>query len=305
MTAKVILNPYAGRWLAQERKNDLEIALRESGVDFDLEVTNGPDHGIELARQAVQQGFNPIIAAGGDGTYSEVVNGIAQATDNDGSITFGVIPLGTANDLVDNLGLPRDLKAAAQVIANGKVHLMDLCKVNDRYFDNNAAIGLEPYVTLIQQRMKRLKGILRYMTATIMAVLYKPQWDMHLEWDGGKYSGPVSLVTVGNSPRTGGLFYMTPHANPFDGLLTFVHGFMPTRFKILSLLPRTTQPGDGNYVEHPAVYEISTSWLKVRTDQPTPAHADGEIISEAIHELDYQVYPKCLPILLEKNPYVE
>lgn len=303
MTAKVILNPYAGRWLARERKTELENILREAGVGFDLEVTNAPNHGLELAKQAVQQGFNPIIAAGGDGTYSEIVNGIAQATENDGSITFGVIPLGTANDLVDNLGIPKDLEAAVQVITAGEVHRMDLCKVNDRYFDNNAAIGLEPYVTLIQQRMKRLKGILRYLTATIMAVMENPQWEMHLTWEGGEYSGPASLVTVGNSPRTGGIFYMTPHANPFDGLLTFVHGFMPTRTKIMGLLPRTTRPAEGSYVEHPSIHEINSPWLKVRTEQPTPAHADGEIISEAIHELEYKVFPKSLPILLNNNPF--
>lgn len=304
MTAKVILNPYAGRWQARERKDEAELALREAGIDFDLEVTNGPGHAIELAKQASRQGFNPIIAAGGDGTYSEVVNGIAQATDNDCSIAFGVLPLGSANDLVDNLNLPKDLLSAAQVIANGKVHKMDLCMVNDRYFDNNAAIGLEPYITLIQQRITRLKGTVRYLTATLMGVFDNPQWEMHLEWQGGEYSGLTTLVTVGNSPRTGGLFFMTPHANPFDGLLTFVYGFMPTRRKILSLLPRTMNSGEGSYVEHPSIHEVSSPWLRIHSEGPTPAHADGEIFSEAIHDLEYKIFPKCLPILLDKNPFV-
>ncbi len=304
MTAKVILNPYAGRWQARERKDEAELALREAGIDFDLEITNGPGHAIELAKQASRQGFNPIIAAGGDGTYSEVVNGIAQATDNDCSIAFGVLPLGSANDLVDNLNLPKDLLSAAQVIANGKVHKMDLCMVNDRYFDNNAAIGLEPYITLIQQRITRLKGTVRYLTATLMGVFDNPQWEMHLEWQGGEYSGLTTLVTVGNSPRTGGLFFMTPHANPFDGLLTFVYGFMPTRRKILSLLPRTMNSGEGSYVEHPSIHEVSSPWLRIHSEGPTPAHADGEIFSEAIRDLEYKIFPKCLPILLDKNPFV-
>ena len=70
MTAKVILNPYADRWQAGERKAEAEAALQEAGIYFDLEVTNGPGHGILLAEQAAQQGFDPIIAAWGDGTYS-------------------------------------------------------------------------------------------------------------------------------------------------------------------------------------------------------------------------------------------
>lgn len=298
MAAKVILNPYAGRWLAKARKDELEAALGEAGIDFELDVTSGPGHAIELAQQAVSQGFNPVIAAGGDGTYSEVVNGIASANGNDGSIVFGVIPLGSANDLVDNLKLPKEIPAAVRIIADGHTRMLDLCKVNDRYFDNNAAIGLEPYITLIQQRITRLKGSFRYLTATLLGVKDKPQWDMSLEWEGGNYTGPVTLVTVGNSPRTGGIFYMTPHADPFDGLLTFVHGFMPTRRKILSLLPRTMNPGEGSYVEHPSIHEISSPWLKVSSVQSTPAHADGEIISEQIHDLEYRVFPRSLPILM-------
>lgn len=303
MTAKVILNPYADRWQAGERKAEAEGALQEAGVDFDLEVTNGPGHGILLAEQAAQQGFDPIIAAGGDGTYSEIINGIVKANNNDGSIVFGVLPLGSANDLADNLGLPKDLGEAAKVIGNGKVQMMDLCKVNERYFDNNAAIGLEPYITLIQQRITRLKGSFRYLTATLMGVFDKPQWEMNLEWKDGEYSGLITLVTVGNSPRTGGIFYMTPHANPFDGLLTFVYAFMPTRRKILSLLPRTMKPNEGSYVEHPEIHEVFSPWLRVRSVQPTPAHADGEIFSKEIHDLEYHVIPNCLPILMDANPF--
>lgn len=303
MTAKVILNPYAGRWEAGERKNEIESALINAEVEFELEITDEPGHGTLLAERAVQQGFNPIIAAGGDGTYSEIINGIVRANNNDGSTYFGLLPLGSANDLADNLKLPRDLSLAAKIIANGKVERMDLCQVNGRFFGNNAAIGLEPTVTLIQQDITRLKGNLRYLTATLIAVMRKQEWVMELEWEGGQYSGSISLVTVGNTPRTGGIFYMTPNANPFDGLLTFVYGYMPTRRNILALLPRTTKPGNGSYVEHPAVFEIHSPWLKVQAKTPTPAHADGEIFAEDIHNLEYKVIPNCLPVLLDINPF--
>src|SRR5690606_23781743 len=111
-----------------------------------------------------------------------------------------------------------------------------------RYFDNNSAIGLEPYITLIQQRIQRVRGTPRYLLATLMGVYDKPGWNMDLEWQDGHYSGPISLVTVGNNPRTGGIFYVTPHANPTDGLLTFVYGYLPTRRKILRVLPRLMKP---------------------------------------------------------------
>lgn len=306
MTARVILNPYAGRWSAGQRRAEMIAALQAAGIDFDLAVTQHAGEGIDLAAQAVRDGFSPIVAAGGDGSISEVVNGMVQVTGEGALPPLGIIPLGSANDLVDNLKMPRDLPAAARLIAAGQVRMMDLCQVTGhlqgrtftRYFDNNAAIGLEPYITLIQQRIHRLKGTPRYLVATVRGVMDNPQWKMHLEWEGGSYQGPVTLVTVGNLPRTGGLFYVTPHADAFDGLLTFVYGFMPTRLQILRLLPRTMKPGPGSYVEHPSIHEVRSPWLRVHAESPTPMHADGEIQSEAIQDLEYCLQPGRLPVLV-------
>lgn len=300
MTAKVILNPYANRWTALQRKPELEAALQAAGIAYELAVTERPRHGEELAEQAVLDGFSPVISAGGDGSINEVLNGIGRAAERTGKpwTPMGIMPLGSANDFVDNLSLPRDLPSAAQVIARGYTRSMDVCTANGRYFDNNAAIGLEPFITLIQQEIHWIKGTPRYLVATLMGVQRSPRWQMKLEWDGGSYEGLTTLVTVGNNPRTGGVFFMTPHADPFDGKLTFVYGFMRTRMEILKLLPRTMKPGPGSYVEHPNIHEVHATWLKVHSIEPTPAHTDGEIFDEHAHELEYRILPGCLPVLL-------
>jgi diacylglycerol kinase (ATP) len=313
MTAKVILNPYAGRWKGLQTRDQLEIVLRKFNISYDLVLTEGPQHGTELAAQAAKDGFNPIIAAGGDGSISEVVNGIVQCAVKQGTppIPLGVLPLGTANDLVINLHLPLDLEKAASVIAAGNTRAIDIGKVTawdepgknsqTRYFDNNSAIGLEPNVTLIQQQITWLRGTLRYLLATVIAILRNPQWSMHLEWEGGEYHGPCTLVTTGNNALTGGLFYMSPHADPYDGLLSVVYGSMPTRRKILQLLPRTMKPGAGSYVEHPDIHEINLKWLTITTDQPTPVHADGEIMYEKTHRIEYQILANYLPVFCDEH----
>lgn len=306
MTAKVILNPYAGRWLAQQKLPEVEAALREAGVEYELVVTEKPGHGTDLAIQAAHAGYSPIISAGGDGSISEVVNGIAQAAQEMQAppLPLGVMPLGSANDFVINLGLPKDLPGAAQVIAAGGTRKIDLGRVTyghpprSRYFDNNSAIGLEPSVTLVQQRITRVRGVLRYLLATVIAILRNPVWQLRIEWENGSYEGKATLVTVGNNPLTGGLFYMTPHANPYDGLLTFVYGYLPTRLSIFGVLPRTMRPGPGSHVEHPAIHEVHSSWLRIHTSNPTPLHADGEIQSEAIQDMEYSILPGYLPVLI-------
>lgn len=310
MTAKVILNPYAGRWKALQQKDPIIAGLKAAGLNFELVLTEAPEHGISLAKQAVLDGFNTIIAAGGDGSISEVVNGMVLASLEhklEHTIPLGVLPLGTANDFMVNLGLPTDIPGAIEVIAGGHTRLIDLGEVTAwsrdgqttkrKFFDNNSASGFEPSVTLIQQRIKRLRGTLRYLVATLICIGKNPQWTMNLKWNGGTYTGPVSLVTVGNNPLTGGLFYMTPHADPTDGLLTFVHGFMPTRLQILRILPRTMRPGTGSYIEHPQIHEVHSEWLLIESDQPTPVHADGEIMFEDTRHIEYKVLPHYLTVL--------
>lgn len=303
MVAKIILNPYAGRWKALERKVEVEQALKAAGIDYDLVITSMPGHGTQIAAQAVEEGFSPIVAAGGDGTISEVVNGMAQSNNfmQKQLPALGILPLGSANDLVDNLSLPKDLDASIRVISQGNIRELDLCQVNDRFFDNNAAIGLEPHITLIQQRIK-LRGVLSYLVAALKGIYDNLGWNMQLEWEGGSYDGPVTLVTVGNNPRTGGLFYVTPHADPFDGRLTFVYGFVKTRLEMLRVLPMILKSGPGNYTEHPAIHEIHSTWLRVHSQTPTPLHADGEIQSSGIQDLEFKVSTKRLPILISVNP---
>jgi diacylglycerol kinase (ATP) len=300
MTAKVILNPYSNRWNARTRWLEAETALKAAGVKFDLVISERPRHIIELAEMAAREGFSPIIAAGGDGTIGEVVNGLGRAAKSDQDLLgpFGILPLGSANDLVDNLGLPKDLGAAARVIAAGKTRRMDVGFVNGFYFANNSAIGLEPYITLVQQRITWIKGMLRYLVAAVRGIWDNPQWKAKIEWDGGQYEGPTLLVTVGNGPRTGGVFYMAPHADPFDGKLTFVYGYRKTRAQIFRLLPRTMRPGKGSYVEMDDIHEQQATWVKIHMESPAPAHTDGEIFSEAIQDLEYRIFPARLQILM-------
>ena len=310
MTAKIILNPYAGRWKGMRKRGEIESAMKAAGIDYDMVLTEAPNHGVKLAFQAVKDGFSPIISAGGDGSFSEVMNGIVKAATEEQAEPppLGLLPLGTANDLMVNLRIPTDIQAASHTIAAGFTRHIDLGEVTasdlsgsvqrKRYFDNNSAIGLEPNITLIQQRIKVLHGISRYLVATLIGIVKNPQWSMRLQWEGGEYSGPATLVTAGNNPLTGGIFYMAPHADPYDGKLNCVFGSVASRLKILQILPKTMKAGPGNYVEHPAIHEINVSWLKIHTDQPTPLHADGEIQFEATQDIEYRVLPGYLPIFM-------
>jgi len=129
--------------------------------------------------------------------------------------------------------------------------------------------------------------------AALRAIGDKGEWHMTLEWDDGRFEGPVSLVSVGNCPLTGGLFRMAPAADPTDGLLTFVYGFAPTRRKMLSLLPRTLS---GRFVEDAAIHQHHTRRLVITSEPATPLQVDGELRSEGLRQVVYEALPQRLDV---------
>lgn len=292
--ACVILNPYSNRWKARERWPEAESALRRAGVDFDFFESQMPGQAIDLAEQAARQGYSPIISAGGDGGTGEVLNGLYRVNPEGVLGPLGVLPLGTANDLAHNIGLPLELEAAAQAIATGKTRRFDLGKANDWVFHNNSAVGLEPVVTQWNIRMVRWKGLLRYLAAALRAIASGPRWEARLQWDDGEYAGPLSLTSVGNCPVTGGLFRMAPAADPQDGKLTFVYAFASSRLKMLSLLPRAI---NGSYVDDPAAHQHHTTWLNIELSPGSPIQVDGELRAEDLTRVEYRVLAGRLDIL--------
>jgi len=300
MPATVILNPYANRWVAGQRQPELEASLKKSGLDYQLKTTAYPEHAIELAREAVEAGNTPIIAVGGDGTLSEVVNGMMQATqENQVPIgPIGFIPFGTANDLTNMLGLPEDLDALCTIITEGHTTTIDLGRVNGRFFNNNSAVGLEPVISIESIRLTRLRGVFRYLVAALIGIFKKPTWDCEIEWDGQKYSGSLTLVSVGNSKRTGGVFYMTPNASLSDGFLDFVYAPAMKRRRLFQLLPKTQT---GEHIHEPEVQEHRTKKLTIRTDTPTPIQADGEVFEMGTTEIHYEIMPAALKVFTSKS----
>ena len=293
MRTKIILNPYSNRWGAEQRMPETEQILTEAKLDYELVVTTKPLEGMALAETAVAEGFDAVVAAGGDGTINEVINGLLRATADGPTIPFGILPLGTANDFNLMAGLPGTPAEAAQVIAQGNTRQIDAGQVNDRFFMNNSGLAMEPMVTLENIRMKRLSGEVRYIVALLKVIAKMKAWQMQVEWDDGHYDGPVYLLSVCNSPRTGG-FQMAPGAEIDDGLLDIVLAPEVPKRTLLLLLLRLMQ---GTHVTHDAVTFTRTTNLTVNSQPGTAAHSDGELFTESTTRVDYKVLPGKVTLL--------
>jgi diacylglycerol kinase (ATP) len=293
MNVKVILNPYANRWRAGSRVDEVRAAFTAVGLTPHIVQTSQPREGITLAETAVTEGCDAVVAAGGDGTLNEVANGLLRAAGDGPTVPFGILPIGTANDFSDMVGLPRDLTQAARIIAAGKTRQLDAGRINDHFFINNCAVAMEPMITLENIRMKRLSGEIRYVVALLKGLVKLKAWQMDLRWDGGGYNGPTYLLSVCNGPRTGG-FYMAPNAAVDDGLFDFVFAPKVSKLTVLAILVRLFRK---THIYHPQVVYGRTTHITITSQPGTPIHADGEIIAEAATHIEYEILPGKLTLL--------
>jgi diacylglycerol kinase (ATP) len=303
MSIQVILNPYANRWRAQQQIDMVTAALQQLQRPFLLTCTNHPQEAIELAETAVRDGCDIILAAGGDGTINEVINGILRATPAENpTLPFGIIPLGSANDFGQMAGLPTTIEASVALVKQAKTRLVDVGLVQigsgqiplTRYFLNNSAVGMEPMVTLENIRIKRLRGELRYLVALVRALRRLRAWQMEITGDGLNYSGPVYLLSICNGPRTGG-FMMAPQAVIDDGRFDLVFAPEVPKTTVLAILLRLLR---GTHIEHTAVTYTSATNLTLHSQPGTPIHTDGELIGEAETAVAYHLLPGKLSLIV-------
>lgn len=302
MKTKIILNPYANRWGALARVPAIENTCREAGLDFDLSVMAGPGDGKRETMAAIGNGYEAIIAAGGDGTINEVVNGLITATGDEPTLPMGILPFGTGNDFSDMARLPRDLSAAIQTIVSGKTRQIDAAEViadNRRhFFGNNCALAMEPVVTIENVRLTRLSGNIRYVVATLKALLKLKAWQMKVTWDSSEYEGSIYLLSVCNSPRTGGIFQIAPPAKMDDGVLDIVFVPKVPKTTVLSLVPRLLS---GSHIQQPDVTHFRTTRLSIESEPGTPIHADGEVIAESVKHIRYEILPGKITLLTPED----
>lgn len=298
MKAKIILNPYANRWGAKKQMSAVEEACRKVGLDYDLVIIPEPRQGTQLAFDAVEAGYEIVIAAGGDGTVSEVVNGLILAAGDGPTIPLGVMPIGTGNDFNDMADLPRNLTKAAQIFAAGHTRQVDAGRVKFNgtihYFDNNCAAAMEPMVTIENERLVNLSGNIRYVVALFKALAKLKAWHMKITWDGGSYDGPIYLLSICNSPRTGSMFPMAPDASLSDGLFDFVLAPEIPKVTVLAVLARLFR---GTHIHHKKVTYDRTAHLSIVSKPGSPLHADGEVLTEAATEITYDILPGKITLL--------
>ena len=272
----VIMNPAAHSHRAKRQRARVEAIARNSVIC----ATSRSGEAEGLARRGALEGFERIVAAGGDGTIHEVVNGLA-GTD----AALGLLPMGTMNVFATELGLPtNDLDLCWNIIERGKTRLVDLPSANEKHFAQLAGVGLDAQVVKeTSLALKRSFGPLSYLIqAAQVAARIPPRLSIESENASIEES---SFVLVGNGRLYGGPFPFFKHAVLDDGLLDVV------AFKRLGYLEIIKYLQDvifSSEIRTPEVEYFQTRQLRVSSDQSVPVELDGELVGNCPVEFSVQ-----------------
>jgi diacylglycerol kinase (ATP) len=295
---KMIVNPVSGRGAGARAVTMIEQMLREYHLDFDLALTERPWHAAELTQQAAANGFDIVVAVGGDGTANEVLNGLmlAKRAGSEG-VAMGALSVGRGNDFAFSVGVPHDLAEGCRALAQDRRRVIDVgwatggLYPEGRYFGNGVGIGFDAVVGFEAVKLKRLSGFPSYIVAALKTIfLYYRAPLVKIEYDGQTITQRSLMVSTMNGRRLGGGFKMVPHDKMDDGLFDLTVAQQVSRAHIFALIPKFLQ---GTQATDPAVKIVQARRIVVTAlEGVLPAHADGETFSVEGKQVTLELIPR-------------
>lgn len=300
----VIFNPTAGKGNALKKLPIIKKFLKDNNLKYEIHTTENIGHAITLAEELCKNPKTAVIAAGGDGTINEVINGLMLAKNNEPKLSpvFGVLAIGRGNDFAFGAGVPASLEDCLKALTKVNIQPMDVGLIkggdypNGRYFGNGIGVGFDTIVGLEAAKMKHIHGAAGYMIGALKTLITypaAPEIEMKINGKLGVYT--PALVSIMNGRRMGGTFFMAPDGKNNDGLLNLCMTQQGTRRKLLQTMFHYTK-GTQDQLDNTKTALISSITLKALKGGMA-VHADGETICEKGKLLKITCIPNALNII--------
>ena len=302
---KVIANPAAGGGTGARAIPRVEQLLVKCGLDFDIVRTERSGHGAMLAQEAAMTGWDVVVAAGGDGTSNEVINGLMEARlAGKPAPALGILSIGRGNDFAHGVNVPYDLEQACQVLVEDHRRVIDVGRVvggrypQGRYFGNCVGVGFDAIGTIEVAKLPRMGGFLSFFVAVLKTIfLYYRAPLTTVAYDDQTLTQPSLMVSVMNGQRLGGGFIMAPDAEPDDGLFDLCIAGEVSRPRMFGLIPhflRGTQA-----TQEPITTGRAARISITAVDGSLPAHTDGEILCVDGDHLEIELLPRQIEVVCQ------
>jgi diacylglycerol kinase (ATP) len=302
----VIINPTAGRGFAGRSIPQIEAELQKYKLDYKIVLTERPWHSADLAEQGAKDGYDVVVAACGDGTTNEVLNGLMRAKKAGYDKTaMGLIAIGTGNDFAYGMNVPGGVEVGVKILAEDFRRRMDvgLLKGGDypdgRYFGNGVGIGFDAATGFVAAKIRWTRGLLLYLIAAIETIFiyYKPP-TVKLVYDDKELTQPSLMISIMNGRRMGGGFYFAPKGNPSDGIFDLCIAASASRGRIFGLIPyfmKGTQATQKEVTMSQAHKVVATA-----VKGTLPVHCDGETVAFETSEITVDLLPQQIEFVTQK-----
>jgi diacylglycerol kinase (ATP) len=292
----VLLNPKAGGGRGRRTGAAVANYFKRHGQRVEIVLSQSGGELERRAREAQAAGFRRVAVIGGDGALLHAVNGIFGS-----GVELGIIPAGQANDAANSLGIPRDPRAAADVVLGGQVRPVDL--VRARFARGGTALylgvggaGFDAEAAQLANRyFRRLPGVTRYLAGALWSFRTFEPPDFEAELDGERVSGPLLFAAIANAPSYGAGLRIAPAAEMDDGWLdvTLVEPLGWTR--LVRAIPILLRSGD---IRWPEVRRHRARRVRLAANRPAAFHGDGEPLGMLPVELE--VLPRALRVVVRE-----
>ena len=297
-----IVNPTSGKGRGKKAIHIIQNYCESHNKNYKLVETKYRLHAKEIT-ELEGINYSHIISVGGDGTLNEVVNGIR----NEKKIILGMLPVGSGNDFVKNIGLGNSILDNMSIIHNSNISELasvdvgiisftdkNETKIKEHKFINNLGIGFDAFVGKLNQQNKVLSGVSSYIYSVIKALFNYKMINLEINFNGIKSNGEKLMLSIGNGISSGGGFYLNPRAEIDDGQLDISVFDKVTRRRLLTALPLALLNKIDNV---PEAKQYRSDNIHIKLKSPYYAHCDGEIISEQLEEATIKIDKQFLRII--------
>jgi len=286
---RFIYNPYSGLIHPEQMiRKIIAYYFPTNLCYYDFNITQGKRHAYELAKDAVEKGYDIVIAIGGDGTVNETASGLVNS-----DTVLGIIPNGSGNGLARGLGIPLNIRRSARLITTGQTRAIDVGQVEDKYFFVIAGLGLD---AMIGKRFEdgKMRGPAPYYIAGVQEFFRYHELEYEIKFDGQNICTRALVVAVANMSQYGNNAIIAPHAKPDDGLLDIAiierTNFMSTIYYLPTLFTGRIDRAPFTKIYRATKFEIIREF-------PAPYTLDGEVFEGKSH-LIITMLPKALKVIV-------
>jgi YegS/Rv2252/BmrU family lipid kinase len=292
MSILFIVNPTAGKGRAKTLVPFIEDECRKGQIEYEIKYTSAPLDGTSIGAWGAAEGYERIVAVGGDGTVNDVLNGIART-----SAALGVIPGGSGNDFIRSINKHKEMKKIINDNIYGKIVKSDIGICNGKYFINVASSGFDAQVVMETQNAKKIfSGSLAYIAAVIKTIFMYKGRKAKIKIDNLVFEENTLLVAVANGKYYGGGMLPAPKAEMDDGYFDICHIKHVGKAKMLILFPKFIKG------KHESIKEVSMykgKEIRIEANEELPVNMDGETFYS--RQIEFGIIPMGINIIIPKE----